>query len=75
VPLTVRRRDRVLDLVVEAAGGGNVRWVLSRDDETSEREDRLFGQWMDGAAMTAVRTDAGRTEATAASGPRARPRA
>jgi predicted metalloprotease with PDZ domain len=59
VPLTVRRRDRVLDLVVEAAGGGNVRWVLSRDDETSERQDRLFQQWMDGAAADEIRQDDG----------------
>jgi predicted metalloprotease with PDZ domain len=53
VPVTVRRRDRVLDVAVEAAGGGNVRWVLTRDDETTEREDRLFGQWMEGVPAAA----------------------
>jgi predicted metalloprotease with PDZ domain len=59
VPLTVRRRDRVLDLVVETAGGGNVRWVLSRDAERTEREDRLFEQWMEGSGAAARREAAG----------------
>ncbi|MFN2432937.1 MAG: M61 family metallopeptidase [Gemmatimonadota bacterium] len=46
VRLSVLRRDRLMELEVAAAGGGNERWVLERLDDTDERQERLFRQWI-----------------------------
>jgi predicted metalloprotease with PDZ domain len=46
VRLTVLRRDRLLELDVRAAGGGNLRHVLQRLPQTDERQNRLFTQWL-----------------------------
>ena len=46
VRLAVVRHSRVLELEVEAAGGGNVRHVLGRLERTDERQDRMFREWI-----------------------------
>jgi predicted metalloprotease with PDZ domain len=61
VRLTVLRRDRVLEMEIEAAGGGNVRWTLERRSETDARQDRLFDGWL-GAAGEASAAAGGRPE-------------